>query len=94
MVVFSRQIYKHAKRYLLWLGIPNIFLPRKREVVIFPPILHSKFNSALSTEDSLLLRERYGFSRHKRLILITGGGAGLPGGENLSEGNSRSGAGS
>ena len=61
---------------------PTFFLPRKREVVIFPPILHSKFNSALSTEDSLLLRDRYGFSRHKRLILITGGGAGLPGGEN------------
>ena len=82
LVVFSRQALKHAKRHLRWIGIPTLLLPRQRELMVHPIILNPQFNRALSSETCLELREKYGFPRHKRLILITGGGEGLPGGEN------------
>lgn len=81
LVVFSRKIYRLAKRYLPLLGIPSPFLPRKREIVIRPPIIHSKFNQALSPEKCLELKKQFNFSPDKLVILIAGGGEGLPGGE-------------
>jgi processive 1,2-diacylglycerol beta-glucosyltransferase/1,2-diacylglycerol 3-beta-galactosyltransferase len=46
--------------------------------VIFPPILNRQFERRASEEEVIRLKEQYGFSRHKRLILMAGGGDGLP----------------
>ena len=91
LVVFSRQIHKNATRYLRWIGVSNFLLPRKREIVIHPPVLHAKFNTTLRAEACKQLRKQYNFSLHKRLILIAGGGEGLPAGEHCLRAIARAG---
>ncbi|AHC14222.1 glycosyltransferase [Salinispira pacifica] len=91
MIVFSQRAEKQARTSIRWLGMPPMLLPRKREVVQLPPILSSKFNRPLDRETRLNLRDEYGFSRDKRLILMAGGGEGLPRGEKYLEAISRAG---
>ncbi len=85
VIVFSRRACKDAKKYLRWLGIPVSFLGRPRKIDLFPPILSPRFNQPLALEKRRELRETYGFSREKRLILMAGGGEGLPKGEKYLE---------
>ncbi len=81
LIVFSKRIWKQALEYLPWFGVPSRLLPREREVRIFPPVINSQFDKRLSREDCLKLKLKHGFSPEKPLILIIGGGEGLPGGE-------------
>jgi UDP-N-acetylglucosamine:LPS N-acetylglucosamine transferase len=85
LVVFSDRAAKDARRYLRWLGLPPLILPRPRTITKLPPILSSKFNRPMSREDREELRGQYGFAADKRLILMAGGGEGLPKGERYLE---------
>ena len=89
LLVFSQHVQKSAHKYLRRYRMPSSRLVSQQDgqqgiqqdVAVRPIILNSQFNQALSTEACLQLREKYGFSRHKGLILMTGGGEGLPSGE-------------
>ncbi len=91
VVVFSERAAKDARKYLRWLGLPSLLLPRPRTITKLPPILSSKFNKPMSAEARQDLRKEYGFSPDKRLILMAGGGEGLPKGEKYLEAIARAG---
>jgi UDP-N-acetylglucosamine:LPS N-acetylglucosamine transferase len=91
LIVFSERAAKDAKKYLRWLGLPPMLLPRPRTINVLPPILGSKFNRPMAQAERNELRDSYGFSREKRLILMAGGGEGLPKGEKCLEAIARAG---
>ncbi len=51
----------------------------------FPVILRSQFGRPLSEERVLALRRELGFSADKRVVLLAGGGEGLPNGERYAQ---------
>lgn len=85
MVVFSERAHKEARKYLRWMGLPNLLLPRPRTLVTLPPILNKKFDKRLPDQDCARLRSEYGYDSKRRLVLIAGGGEGLPRGEKYLE---------
>lgn len=71
LVVFSERMKNYAIKHRV---------PENR-ITVLPIILNRKFNSKLPEEEVLKLKEKYGFSKDKHLVLIAGGGEGLPKGE-------------
>jgi UDP-N-acetylglucosamine:LPS N-acetylglucosamine transferase len=72
-VVFTDMLYRKT---IYWYNYPA------SRTVIFPPILNRQFERRASEEEIVSLKNKYGFSRNKRLILMAGGGDGLPKGIN------------
>lgn len=71
LVVFSERM----RNYAIKNGVPS------DRITVLPIILNRKFNSKLPDEEILKLKEKYGFSKDKHMVLIAGGGEGLPKGE-------------
>jgi processive 1,2-diacylglycerol beta-glucosyltransferase/1,2-diacylglycerol 3-beta-galactosyltransferase len=82
MIVFSeeakRRVLRRLRKFALK-GSPAA-LPEP-PVTIMPPILDRRFATSLSAEENVRNREALGFSNDKPLILLAGGGDGLPQGE-------------
>ena len=82
MIVFSeagrRRVMHRLPRLALKTGKKTRVEP---SVTIMPPILAKRFAAALSDEANRRNREALGFSTDKPLILLAGGGDGLPEGE-------------
>ena len=53
------------------------------DIEIMPILLNDKFLTKSSDEEILALRDKYGIPRDKRVVLISGGGEGLPGTLNI-----------
>jgi processive 1,2-diacylglycerol beta-glucosyltransferase/1,2-diacylglycerol 3-beta-galactosyltransferase len=75
LIVFSERMKKYAMKH----GI------REDRITILPIILNRKFNSKLSQEEVIELKKKYGFSTEKHMVLIAGGGEGLPRGDEFLE---------
>jgi len=60
-----------------------IIMNRGYLVRSFPFILDLKFSSSLPTEETNSLKKNYGYNLDKKVILILGGGDGIPKGENI-----------
>ena len=72
-IVFSERL----KRYCLKRGITE------RSITVFPFIIDEKYSSPLSEERIAAVRERFGFDPKKKLVLIIGGGDGIPHGTSI-----------
>ncbi len=70
-VVFSERLKQHC----LKLGFPE------NRIQVFPFILAEKFSSPLSTPEVVETKRRLGFSVEQKLVLVLGGGDGIPRGE-------------
>ena len=81
LIVFSERIMKHAQKCLSWIPVSSAPPPEKREARIFPPLINSRYNERLDSSACSALKHGYGFDPGKPLMLIIGGGEGLPGGE-------------
>lgn len=73
MIVFSQRM----KNYAIRKKIPP------ENVHVFPFILDEKYSAPLPKEEIPALRKRLGFEADKRLLLIMGGGDGIPKGETI-----------
>jgi processive 1,2-diacylglycerol beta-glucosyltransferase/1,2-diacylglycerol 3-beta-galactosyltransferase len=62
-----------------------IKMKRRYTVRSFPFILDSKFSNSLSGEEILSLKMSFGYNPDKKMVLILGGGDGIPKGENILE---------
>ena len=62
-----------------------IKMKRGYTVRSFPFILDSKFSNSLSGEEILSLKIGFGYNPDKKIVLILGGGDGIPKGENILE---------
>ncbi|MGB9621952.1 MAG: MGDG synthase family glycosyltransferase [Brevinematia bacterium] len=71
LIVFSERMKQYAIKHKV---------PENR-ITVLPIILNRKFNSKLPEEEVVKLKDKYGFSKDKPLVLIAGGGEGLPKGE-------------
>lgn len=67
-VVFSEK----AKEFAIRKGIDE------KNITIFPTIINKKYYQKIPAHEIRNLKEKHGFSRNKKLILLTGGGIGLP----------------
>ena len=56
---------------------------KPENVELMPILLNDKFLTKNSDEEILALRDKYGIPRDKRVVLISGGGEGLPGTFNI-----------
>ena len=72
-IVFSERL----RRYCTIRGISD------RSVQVFPFIIDEKFTSPLSIEKSDEFRLHHGFDKHKKFVLIIGGGDGIPHGKKI-----------
>ncbi len=70
-VVFSERL----KKYCLKRGIPEKF------VRVFPFIIDEKFTKTLLSDKISEIKTRFGFDEKKKLVLIIGGGDGIPHGK-------------
>ncbi len=75
LVVFSDLMKQYAIKH----GIPE------KNITVLPIILSKKFNSKLSDVEIETLKDKYGFLKNKKTVLIAGGGEGLPDGEKFLE---------
>ncbi len=72
LIVFSDSLKQHiVKKYHI----------EENAVSVFPPILRREYRRDAAERDTGPLKETLGFPPDKPLILIAGGGEGLPGGE-------------
>lgn len=86
LVVFSERVRKNAQHYLRRYAVSERLLPKAAPAItVYPPILNPKFGKALPQEDVRMLKISYGFNPDRRLVLISGGGEGLPKGERYLE---------
>jgi len=69
-----------AKRTALKKGIPG------KSITQFPYFVNEKYCNKLSSKQVLDIKKKLGFSPHKRLVLIIGGGDGMPNGNALIKG--------
>ncbi|MBI2417665.1 MAG: hypothetical protein HYV28_07140 [Ignavibacteriales bacterium] len=72
-VLFSERLREHCNK----LGIPDSSLS------VFPFILDEKFSNPPGKTDVQTLRQRYGLNEHDKMILVLGGGDGIPKGYSL-----------
>lgn len=72
-IVFSERLYEHCRSR----GIPADALR------IFPFIINEKFTESLPSERIGELRTQYGFTSDKPVVLIIGGGDGIPHGKKI-----------
>ena len=52
-----------------------------KQLHVFPFIVDNKFVSALANQDAVKLRSQFGFDQNQKLVLIIGGGDGIPHGK-------------
>lgn len=71
-IVFSERLKQYC--------VNKLKLPEER-VRVFPFIIDEKFSVPLPAEDIRLIKERFGFSLDKKMVLIIGGGDGIPHGK-------------
>ena len=71
-VLFSERLKEHC----LKLHIPE------ENIHVFPFMLHEKFSQVATIEDVFLFRRKYHIGEHK-VVLVLGGGDGIPNGEHL-----------
>ncbi|KGE70769.1 glycosyltransferase [Spirochaeta lutea] len=84
MIVFSTRAWKEAKIDLFFYRKRGILTNLKKpKVMRYPPILNSRFNRAMDPGDIPAVKEHLGFTPHEPLVLIAGGGEGLPQGEEV-----------
>ena len=74
-ILFSERLKKHA----LKIKLPEINLH------VFPFILDEKYSSSIPTENIPALKKKYGFDPAKKMVLIFGGGDGIPNGRRILE---------
>ena len=74
-ILFSERLKKHA----LKIKVPEANLH------VFPFILHEKFSIPIPAENILALKKQYGFDPKKKMVLIFGGGDGIPNGKKILE---------
>jgi UDP-N-acetylglucosamine:LPS N-acetylglucosamine transferase len=72
-IVFSERL----KQYCLKRGIPE------HSINVFPFIIDEKFSSPLPVEQVAEVRKRFGLDPKKKLVLIIGGGDGIPHGTSI-----------
>ncbi len=72
-IVFSERLKQHCLKR----GIPE------SSVNVFPFIIDEKFTVSLSAEMITEVRTRFGFDPKKKLVLIIGGGDGIPHGKSI-----------
>ncbi len=72
-IVFSERLKHHCLKR----GIPE------RSINVFPFIIDEKFTAPLSREKVMEVRSRFGFDPNKKLVLIIGGGDGIPHGRRI-----------
>ncbi|HAP36173.1 MAG TPA: hypothetical protein DCQ28_09630 [Bacteroidetes bacterium] len=72
-ILFSERLKKHCLKR----GISE------KNLNVFPFIIDEKFSSPLSSEQVAAVRSRFGFDLNKKLILIIGGGDGIPHGKTI-----------
>lgn len=60
-------------------GIPE------ENIKLFPFILNDKYFRTISKEEILKIRDKFGFSSNRKMILILGGGDGIPRGKEILE---------
>ena len=72
-IVFSERLHTYCLRR----GIPE------RSIKVFPFIIDEKFSVTLSQQKIKEVRSRYGFDEKKQLVLIIGGGDGIPHGKSI-----------
>ena len=58
---------------------------REYEVKSFPFVIDNKFSKELSKEEIISVKMKYGYNTAKKLLLILGGGDGIPKGEKIIE---------
>ncbi len=72
-ILFSDRLKKHCLKR----GIDE------KNLTVFPFIIDEKFGAPLSEEQISGVQKRFGFDPHKKLILIIGGGDGIPHGKTI-----------
>lgn len=72
-IVFSERLQQHCLKR----GIPQ------RSISVFPFIIDERFTAPLSREKVMEVRSRFGFDPNKKLVLIIGGGDGIPHGRRI-----------
>jgi UDP-N-acetylglucosamine:LPS N-acetylglucosamine transferase len=72
-ILFSEQL----KRHCLKRGI------NEKNLTVYPFIIDEKFSSPLSAEQVSTVRTRFSFDPNKKMILIIGGGDGIPHGKTI-----------
>lgn len=62
-------------------------LKKKRgyRVHTFPFVIDDKFSKTLSSDEIISVKKKYGYNPNKRMLLILGGGDGIPKGEKILE---------
>lgn len=71
-IVFSERLKQYC--------VNKLKLPEER-IRVFPFVIDEKFSAPLPAEDIRLIKERFGFSFDKKMVLIIGGGDGIPHGK-------------
>lgn len=82
LVTFSQRAARTAKRFLALYrrrGVGSL-LP-KPSIAVLPPILNPRYSRPLPHDRAKALKSQYGYDTARRLVVITGGGEGLPRGE-------------
>ena len=74
IIVFSDKLAQKVKRKL-----------NKSTINTFPFVLDEKFSLSLSPEENIEQKNKLGFSPDKKILLIMGGGDGIPHGEKILE---------
>jgi UDP-N-acetylglucosamine:LPS N-acetylglucosamine transferase len=74
-ILFSDRLKKHALKRKL---------PEKN-LHVFPFILNEKFSSPIPTEKIPAFKKKFGFDSTKKMVLIFGGGDGIPNGKKIVE---------
>jgi len=74
-ILFSERLKKHA----LKIKLPEINLH------VFPFILDEKYSSPIPAKNIPALKTKYGFDPTKKMVLIFGGGDGIPNGKRILE---------
>lgn len=72
-ILFSKRLKKHCLKR----GISE------KNLNVFPFIIDEKFSSPLSSDHVFAVRNRFGFDPNKKMILIIGGGDGIPHGKTI-----------
>jgi 1,2-diacylglycerol 3-beta-galactosyltransferase len=74
-ILFSERLKKHALKIKVL----------EANLHVFPFIIDEKFSIPIPAENILALKKQYGFDPKKKMVLIFGGGDGIPNGKKILE---------
>ncbi|MDE6245639.1 MAG: glycosyltransferase, partial [Treponemataceae bacterium] len=60
------------------IGVQECNVPAEN-ITVIPFLMNEKFHKQISTEEKNALRKKLGFAPNKKMVLLVGGGEGLPG---------------